>query len=57
MKIILEMTQQEINALNDIVDYVLLDARDNQFYYAQAQLLHNWIINGGTAHDTQRSVD
>jgi len=57
MKIILEMTQQEINALNDIVDYVLLDARDNQFYYAQAQLLHNWIFNGGIADDTQRSVD
>ena len=52
MEIKFTMTQEEINALNDVVDYVLLDARDNPHYYLQAQILHNWVVKGGVANDT-----
>jgi hypothetical protein len=52
MEIKFTMTQQEIDALNDVVDYVLLDARDNQFYHAQARVLQKWIMEGGVANES-----
>ena len=57
MEIQFTMTQQEIDALNDVVDYVLLDARDNQFYHAQARVLHKWIMKGGIQNDTERTTE
>ena len=47
MTIQFEMTQEEINALNELVDYALESAQDSQYYYLQAKILRDWINKGG----------
>ena len=59
MSITVKLTQNEVDAINDMVDYLMANEHDayldylaeggygNYHIYKSAQTMHNWIMKGG----------